>query len=102
MQPEAGSEPTENQEEQIDLGELDLGGPVPLLRKPKPVEDTRSQLAFALVFLIGGVILGLFVLLWFDRITSDDFQKLAGLTLAPLVGLLGAATGYYYGRSGRQ
>ena len=89
-------------QEEIDLGAFDLhGGRAPRLREPKPVEDTRAQLAFSLVVLIGGVILGLFVLLWFERITGDEFEKLAGLLLAPLVGLLGAATGYYYGRAGR-
>lgn len=97
---EPGGEP-QNREQEIDIGELDLHGPAPHLREPKPVEDTRSQLAFSLVFLLAGVLLALFVLLWLDRITTDEFQKLAGLTLTPLVGLIGAATGYYYGRSGR-
>ena len=85
---------------QIDLGELEFGtGPEPELKPKRAVEDTKAVLAFTLAGLTGLVVVGLFVVLALDRINADEFQKLAGLMLGPLVGLLGAATGYYYGKS---
>ena len=35
------------------------------------------------------------------RVTPQDFGSVTGVLLAPIVGLLGAATGYYYGRGER-
>lgn len=85
---------------EIDLGELELGpGAEPVLTPTRAVEDTRAILAYILAGLTGIVLVGLMILLGLERINSDDFQKLAGLMLAPLAGLLGAATGYYYGQS---
>jgi hypothetical protein len=90
-----------NERVDIDLGDLELSpGAEPTLQPRRAVEDTRAVLAYILAGLTGLVIGGLFLLLWSERITSDDFQKLAGVMLAPLAGLLGAATAHYYGRSG--
>jgi hypothetical protein len=94
-----GSE-TSNGELIIDLGSLELDDQ-PLEVKTRPVEDTRAQIAFSLLALLAGVLIALLALLAFRRITVDEMVKLTGVLLAPLVGLVGAATGYYYGRSNR-
>jgi hypothetical protein len=88
---------TAGEPEEIDLGELDLSGPSPLLGKARKVEDTRARLAFSLLALLSLVLVLLFVLLFIHTISTQEFTQLAGLLLAPLVGLVAAATGYYYG-----
>ena len=88
--------------ETIDLGELDLEREPVFVERLRSVEDTRAKLAFALVALLAGIVLSLVLLLAWKRITADDFQKLAGVLISPVVALVGAATGYYYGRGSRK
>ena len=60
-------------------------------------ETTRKNLAFSLVALVA--ILLLTVLgksLWLMK-TMQDMTDLLAVLLAPFVGLVGAATGFYYG-----
>ncbi len=84
--------------EEIDLGALTLGGSAIIREgKGRRVEDTRARLAFSLLGLLTAVLLLLFVLLFVHTITAAQFTQLAGVLLAPLVGLVAAATGYYYG-----
>lgn len=92
-EPHGGVEP-----EEIDLGALSLHGPPVVSEgKGRPVEDTRARLAFFLLALLAAVLALLFVLLFVHTITAEEFTQLAGVLLAPLVGLVAAATGYYYG-----
>jgi hypothetical protein len=92
-QQETAAEP-----EEIDLGQLDLSGPSPIsVGKARKVEDTRARLAFSLLGLLSLVLVLLFALLFIHTISAQGFTQLAGLLLAPLVGLVAAATGYYYG-----
>jgi hypothetical protein len=94
---DAGSADTE-----IDLGQwpgLDLSS---IVEKQRPVENTRAALAFCLVGLLAVVLLLLLLLLWFRRVPVDAFAQVAGLLISPLVGLVGAVTGYYYGRGDRR
>jgi hypothetical protein len=87
-------------EELIDLGAFALDGS-PFELRSRPVEDTRALIAFSLLALLAGVVAALLLLLAFRRISVDEMVRLMGVMLAPLVGLVGAATGYYYGRSNR-
>ncbi|HEY0869602.1 MAG TPA: hypothetical protein VGD55_04335 [Acidothermaceae bacterium] len=89
---------SESEPEEIDLGSLRLGGDALVsVGKGKKVEDTRARLAFSLLALLTAVLGLLFLLLFVHTIDAQQFTQLAGLLLAPLVGLVAAATGYYYG-----
>ena len=89
-------------DEVIDLGEWpDLPGEGPTEKKGRKVEDVRATLAFVLVGLLGAALAGSLLLLAFDRVDPEHFAQVAGVVVSPLVGLVGAVTGYYYGRSDR-
>jgi hypothetical protein len=55
-------------------------------------ELTRAGLAIGLMFLLAAVML-IIVL----KKPAGEAKELLGVVLAPLVGLVGAATGFYYG-----
>lgn len=90
-----------DEEEVVDLGPLSLGGPAveegPAIR----VEQTRATLAFCLLGLLSAVLGTTLGLLAAGTITPAGFDNVTGVVVAPVVGLLGAATGYYYGRGER-
>lgn len=89
-----------------DLREVDLG-PLDLDRSPvkegpaKRVEKTRATLAYLLFALLATIVLTLLALLAAHKITTDELGSTAGVLISPVIGLLGAATGYYYGKGER-
>lgn len=87
--------------EEVDLGSLYLGEPSIEEGPAKRVERTRATLAYCLFGLLAGILAVLFGLLAAQTLTAQQFADVAGVVLAPVVGLFGAATGYYYGRSGQ-
>jgi hypothetical protein len=58
-------------------------------------EITRAGLAFLLTLLLGTVIL-LFAIAGINGYASTEAKEYLGLVLSPLVGIVGAATGFYY------
>lgn len=87
--------------ETFDLGPLDLFEP-PFKEGPaKRVEQTRARLAVLLFWLLAAVVAALLALLYTERLKVQEFADVAAVLITPIVGLLGAATGYYYGRSDR-
>jgi len=60
-------------------------------------ESLRGVIAYALLGILAFVILGSFVTLWFDWGTGADVDALLTILFAPLIGLVGAVTGFYYG-----
>ncbi|HXN59921.1 MAG TPA: hypothetical protein VN886_05665 [Acidimicrobiales bacterium] len=87
-------------EEVVDLGSLSLDEP-PFDEGPvRKVEQTRATLAYLLFGLLAGVLVALFILLGTGTITPQGFESVAGVVLSPIAALLGAATGYYYGKGG--
>jgi hypothetical protein len=71
----------------------------PTEKSARKVEDTRAYLAFTLVGLLGGSILCLLALLFAGKVPAESFAEVAGIVISPLVGLVGAVTGYYYGKA---
>jgi hypothetical protein len=67
----------------------------------RPVERTRALLAYLLFGLLAFLLAALIMMLSFHVVTVQGFAEIAGVVVAPIVGLLGAATGYYYGRGDR-
>jgi hypothetical protein len=98
METEGGQHP---QEEVVELGPLDLGSS-PIEEGPaKRVEKTRATLAYCLFALLAAVIGVDLGLLAAGTLNAQGFDNVTGVVIAPVVGLLGAATGYYYGRGER-
>lgn len=63
-------------------------------------EFTRAGLAILLTALLGAVVL-IFVIAGINQYPSEEAKEYLGLILSPLVGLVGAATGFYYGGGGK-
>lgn len=80
----------------IDLGELDLMG-LPVIEEGR-VERTRSLLAFLLLGLLTLVIVAMLALVWSGDLEVSQLGDVSAVLVTPIVGLLGAATGYYYGQ----
>jgi hypothetical protein len=62
-------------------------------------EETRQWLAIGLMLVLALTILGLLIIAWTRPET--DLSSVVAQFLTPIVGLVGAATGFYYGGSRR-
>jgi len=76
--------------------------PVPGAFKPtfdptKAREKARARIAFALIALLAVTLLGVLFATLFQGFPTADAGDLFNSVLAPLIGLVGAATGFYYG-----
>lgn len=67
---------------------------------PAPArENVRGWIAQALICILGGTILVSFVFLWLHADKSKELHDFLAVIFGPLVALVGAATGYYFGAS---
>lgn len=69
-------------------------------------EIARRRLAFVLVGILGFTVFFSFITLWMVQfgltdITVDNLVDVLNVLFAPLVALVGAATGFYYGAGDR-
>lgn len=63
----------------------------------RPQEDeARRNIAYLLIGLLGFIVSGILISLWF-RIIDVDHIKEFGVILNPIIALVSAATGFYYG-----
>ena len=85
-----------------DLGNLEINEPtsqvVQKVGKGRRLDETRAQLAYALLGLVSLLLIMLLIMLWTGRLSANQFGNVAAVTVTPVIGLLGAATGYYYGK----
>ncbi|HUF23398.1 MAG TPA: hypothetical protein VMN81_04655 [Vicinamibacterales bacterium] len=65
-------------------------------------ETARATIAYILLSLLGLVIVVSFWLLWAKPDHAGKLHELLQLVFAPLVALVGAATGYYFGAASAQ
>lgn len=65
-------------------------------------EKVRGRIALILVFLLLGIVAVSFVAIWFKMAPLTDVKGILELVLAPVVGLVGAVTGFYYGEKSKQ
>ena len=63
----------------------------------KEQEKVRGLIAQGLIVLLAVIILFAFISLWVFRGTFDDLEKLMTIIFGPVIALVGAATGYYFG-----
>ena len=67
---------------------------------PRPREDqARRRIAYTLIGLLAIVVMGLLAMVVFRIIAVDEIKEF-GVILGPLVALVSAATGFYYGTKG--
>jgi hypothetical protein len=75
------------------------------MSEPKDLEPGRDRvrqaLAYGLLALLAATVIYVLLLLQWGRITIAGAKELFGSVLAPLVALVGAATGFYFGESSR-
>jgi hypothetical protein len=65
-------------------------------------ETARATIAYILLAMLGAVILLSFFLLWAKPYHSEKLHALLQLLFGPLIALVGAATGYYFGAASVQ
>lgn len=65
-------------------------------------ELLRGAIAYALLAMLGFVVVAAFITLWFDWGTGEDLETLLTALFAPIIGLVGAVTGFYYGERSAQ
>lgn len=92
-----GSDGTEGHEEVIYLGDLSIDQPS--VTEGPPIGRTQARLAYLLFALLTFLLTALLIMLWFGHLTAATFGNVAAIVVTPVVGLLGAATGYYYGKA---
>ena len=63
----------------------------------KARESVRGWIALSLIGLLAATIIVSFILLWIHPDRSKELHDLLALVFGPLVALVGAATGYYFG-----
>jgi hypothetical protein len=64
---------------------------------PRPAEDAaRRRIAYFLIIILASTVLWIFILLACGKITVGEIKEFA-VILGPLVTLVSAATGFYYG-----
>lgn len=60
-------------------------------------EDARRGLAYTIVACLAAVVFGSFLLFWTrGAATVDDVVKVIQAVLSPVVGIVGAVTGFYF------
>ncbi|MEC8081194.1 MAG: hypothetical protein VXY99_05810 [Pseudomonadota bacterium] len=63
----------------------------------KHIDNTRSTIAFLLIGLLFLVVIGIFLLVLICRISIEEMAAF-GFMLSPIIALVSAATGFYYGQ----
>jgi hypothetical protein len=77
-----------------------IGAPQPAFVGQEPIgprEKTRGQVAAVLLGILAFLVAGSFISLWFDWASSEELDTLLTILFAPIIGLVGAATGFYFG-----
>ncbi len=64
---------------------------------PRPQEDAaRRRIAYSLIALLWTIVVLIFVLIIFKRLGIQEIKEF-GVIISPIVTLVSAATGFYYG-----
>jgi hypothetical protein len=81
--------------------------PPPVASLPEPSEKpwnqdeeqerVRGKIALYLLALLAGVVVASFVFMWVNPDRIDAMKTLLEIVFSPLIALVGAATGFYFG-----
>lgn len=64
---------------------------------PRPQEDTaRRNIAYLLIGLLSTIVAAMLLLVFLDKLEPSDLKEFS-IILGPIVALVSAATGFYYG-----
>ena len=91
------SQPADFEEDEIDRSRDEIEDvPVPEY-DPRPQEDVaRRRIAYTLIGLLAILVIGMLALICLEIIVVGDIKEF-GVILGPLVAMVSAATGFYYG-----
>ena len=87
-------------EQTLELGDVDLSSPEEKKYDPsKEVDKARKYIAYWLLALLSFLVVFSFISLWFlnPTPTFSDIKALVELLLGPIIALVSAATGFYFG-----
>jgi hypothetical protein len=88
-------------EEENDLGSAAATDPPAYRTRPfnkeKMQESVRGNIAIGLIALLAATVIASFVLIWVHPDRNKEVHDWLDVTFNPLVALVGAATGYYFG-----
>ena len=68
----------------------------------KARESIRGWIALSLIAMLGAVLGASLLIIWVHPDRSKDLHDLLTLIFAPLIALVGSATGYYFGSQASQ
>lgn len=91
----------------VDLSEEQPGRlePVKLLRRPydqaRAHDKTRRNIAYWLLLLLTIVVTVPLIALWRNWLTVTDIDAVSTALITPVIGLVGAVTGFYFGQNKR-
>lgn len=100
----------DSQGESVEYEEITEEEPVGPLLSPqvfdrhllKKREALRGVIAIILLSLLCGVVVLTYIGFFFTNRAVDDISRILELLMAPLVGLVGAVTGFYFGEKSRE
>jgi hypothetical protein len=94
LQPESAPPLVLSEERPPPAGGLPQPSVVPLEQQR---ETLRGRIAAALLGILAFIVVAAFLTIWFDWADDGELTDLLTLIFAPVLGLVGAVTGFYYG-----
>ena len=91
-----GRKPELNLSEEERKGEVLEPGPTPF-DPSRQRESMRGVVAGLLLVILAFIIIAAFLSYWFNWASQDQIEGLLTIVFAPMIGLVGAATGFYFG-----
>jgi uncharacterized membrane protein YeaQ/YmgE (transglycosylase-associated protein family) len=92
----------------IDLTDVETSAPVRNMLRDEPYDPTRdrevvrARVAYLMIGLLIGIVGAMIGGLLTGYLSADATEKVAAVILSPVVGLLGAVLGFYYGEQSRR
>lgn len=91
-----GTAPSATAQSLSEQADLHFGVP----EAAKQFEESRLWIALIIVGSMAFIVVASFALIYSCRDKIDDVIKLVQLLIAPVIGVVGAVTGFYYGSRG--
>ena len=100
MEPSADLDVTRGNQEVVELGDLRIDEPT-IEEGPRAGSSAHEPRLLTCSSVYSRPFWPCSFMLWRGKLTTSEFGNIAAVVTTPVVGLLGAATGYYYGRGRR-